>query len=148
MSYNDVMAETLTVRWSRDTADLGRRLERLSKRTKRPRSYYVTSALADHMDRWEREADLIDRAATTTDAELAGELGWPEPIKAELAAALAVIDRAKALYARQAPETHLEDREDYRLAAQQWQEFEASGEPGGDWTALRADIDAAAEGSA
>ena len=91
MSYNRWMADTLTVRWSKENAELGRRLDRLARRTRRPRSYYVTTALAERIDRWEQEADLMDRAATITDAELAAQLGWPEPTKEELAAALAMV---------------------------------------------------------
>ena len=92
MSYTDDMADTLTVRWGRDTADLGRRLDALARRTNRPRSYYVTNALADHMDRWEQEADLIERAATISDADLAAELGWAAPTPEELADALAMVE--------------------------------------------------------
>ena len=86
------MADTLTIRWSGEAAELGTRLERISKRTKRPKSSYVTSAIADHIDRWEREAEMIDRLNTITDAELAAEFGWPEPTYEELKAALAIVE--------------------------------------------------------
>jgi len=85
------MANTLTIRWNRDVDDLGKRLDRLARRTHRPRSYYVTSAVAANIDRWEREAELMEHAATITDAELAAELGWSEPTSDELAAALAMV---------------------------------------------------------
>lgn len=55
-------------------------------------------------------------------------LRLPTEVGARLSALAEQTHRTKAFYARQAIEAHLEDLEDYYLAAQAAQEFHASGE--------------------
>ena len=86
------MGNTLTLRWSGASAELGRRLDRLSERTKRPRASYVTAAVADHIDRWEMEAELVERSETISSEQLRKELGWPEPTPEEMASAWAMVE--------------------------------------------------------
>ena len=52
--------------------------------------------------------------------------------------------RTKAFYLREALEAHIDDLEDYYLAAQIAQRFHAGMEEAEDWDALRAEINAAA----
>ena len=92
MSYTEYMSNTLTVRWGRDHAALGERLNKLATATMRPRSYYVMQALSASIDRWEREAALAERVGTLSDQELADELGWEMPTATELAEALAMVE--------------------------------------------------------
>ena len=85
------MTETLTIRWSGASGDLGRRLKALSQRTKRSRASYVTAAVADHIERWEMEAELVERAESISSDQLRAELGWPEPTRDEKRAAWAMV---------------------------------------------------------
>ena len=61
-----------------------------------------------------------------------------------LASLATATHRTKAFYARQALELHLEDLEDYYLAAQASQRFNAGSEPAEDWLQVCAQIEAAA----
>ena len=86
------MGDTLTVRWGRETAELGRRLDALARRTHRPRSSYVLAAIAANIDRWEREASLAARAGSISDDELDRELGLRTPTADDLSAALTTVE--------------------------------------------------------
>ena len=65
---------------------LGQRLEKVAQRTKRPRADYLRSAVEAFIDRWEREADLLEMASDIDGDELAAVLGLAKPNAAELAA--------------------------------------------------------------
>lgn len=55
--------ETLTIRWTADSAHLGERLSEVARRTNRPSADYVRDSVAAHIDQWEHEADVMELAA-------------------------------------------------------------------------------------
>ena len=87
---------------------------------------------------------ILDYMSTSevVTVRVSGELG------ARLRALSDQTHRTKAFYARQALELHLDDLEDYYLAAQAAQRFHAGAEQPEDWGALCAEIEACAESAA
>ena len=70
MCYIWLMADTLTIRWTADQQGLAERLDRVAKSFKRPKADLIRESIAEKMDEWEYEADILDEVAAYRRGEI------------------------------------------------------------------------------